>query len=153
MRIRRIVPSEGQLFRYRRTPGEKQLQPASPVSEIRETYDHLFPHTQQFLKHDLRILKRLHRLRQYHIIEAFVVAIFKAVFDVILQDRQTLCHARKHQILFKFDTLGIDILIRSQTSKKFTVTAAYIQNRTIRLYQRFYQLVVNTRAPRLIVMA
>ena len=142
--VRRVVPAERQLPRDGGPAGQEQLQPAAPVGEVREADDHLAAHPQQLPKDPLRVLDRLHGLRQDDVVEALVDVAAQAALDVPLDDRDAAADAADHEVLVQLDALALDLPVGRQPGQQLAVAAADVEDPAARLDQRPDQLVIDT---------
>src|ERR1700730_9697899 len=63
MNVWRVVPGAGKVARHRHAPAERDLEPDSPMAEIRKRHDRMTADPQHMFKRLARLASRLQRLR------------------------------------------------------------------------------------------
>ncbi len=128
MDVRRVVPAVRQVLRHRHAALEQQRQPHAPVAEIREGNDGVLADPQEVVEYRLRVVGRLQRLRQDHIVEAVVGIEDEVVVGVALDHRQAARHAFVDAALRQLDAASVDLLVGLQQFEQRAVAAADVEH-------------------------
>ena len=129
MDVGRVVPGIRHVVGHRHATVDQQVEADPPMAEIGERHDGPPSDPQQVFENDLRLARRLDRLRQDHVVEGIVRIIRQIRVGIALDDRQSLGEAGVDAFARDLDAASVDTLAVPQERQQIAIAAADIEHR------------------------
>src|SRR5205807_2222649 len=131
--VRRVVPIVIEEMRHRHPPGQKNMEPDLPMTEIRERNDGAPADAHEVLDDDARIARRLQRLAQHHVIERLRRVGREIAVGVTLDHREAVAHTGVDAGLRQLDAATVYVLGARQVGQELALAATDIEYARARL--------------------